>query len=187
MKPNDDRKPPEKIRITKLQEAQVQELGKIEAGVADMFQAIGVSQEPRSDMQIVQLTRRHDVLVAEADDHVAGYLAWADEAPGIAHLVLLMVAPDFQRFGIGTRLLRALGESASSHGIETVVTPVWEKATWSMAFLGVRGFSPLNGAPPEKLTMWREEREPEVVQSGQRLWWSKTDGLGTIPGLPRPR
>ena len=187
MKPNDDRKPPEKIRVTKLQEAQVSELRKIEASVADMFQAIGVSQEPRSDMQIAQLTKRHDVLVAEADDHVAGYLAWADEAPGIANLVVLMVAPDFQRFGIGTRLLRELGESASAHGIETVVAPVCAKATWSMAFLGVRGFAPVNGAPPEKLTMWREEREPDVVQAGQRLWWAKTDGLGTVPGLPRPR
>src|SRR5262245_64605945 len=167
MKVNDDRKPPERIRVTKLQEAQVSELGKIEADIAGMFQAIGITQEPRSDVQIVQLTKRHDVLVAEADDHVAGFLAWADEAPGIANLVVLMVAPSFQRFGIATRLLRDLGESASGHGIETVVTPVWEKATWSMAFLGVRGFTPLNGAPPEKLTMWREERQADVVQAGQ--------------------
>jgi amino-acid N-acetyltransferase len=190
MREDDPRLPPQKIRVTRLQEAQLAALVAIEARCVDPFRAIGLGESAiaaRNESEIARLTRKHDVLVAEADDHVAGFLVWADEAPGVAHLATLMVDPSWQRFGIGTRLLRELGESASRHGIASAVTPVWEKASWSMAFLAVRGFSPVNGSLPDTLSEWRQMRETEVLRPGQRLWWAKTDGLGTIPGLPRPR
>jgi amino-acid N-acetyltransferase len=186
----EQRRPPEKLRVTRLQEAQLKELRAIEARCAEMYHAIGLSEEQvpvRAESDIARLTRHHDVLVAEADDRVAGYLAWADEAPGVAHLSVLVVSPDYHRFGIATRLVRELGDKATKHGIEIAATPVWERASWAMSFLGVRGFAPIDGALPDKLVEWREAREAELVQPGQRIWWAKTDGLGTIPGLPRPK
>lgn len=187
----EERTPPQKIRVTKLQEAQVLDLAAIEARCAAMFYEAGLSDaevQPRSDIDIARLTRDHDVMVAEADHQPAGYLAWADEAPGVAWLPILMVAPVFQRFGIATRLLRDLGERAHGLGIEAVVAPCWTAAPWAMQFLGVRGFQMVEttSSLPEKLAEWVGRRGGDAVQPGQKLWWSKTDGLGTIPGLPRP-
>jgi GNAT superfamily N-acetyltransferase len=187
----EERIPPKKIRVTGLQEAQLKDLVRIEEACARMFWEIGLTEQqlaPRAEFQIARLTRDHAVLVAEADDAPVGYLAWADQAPGVAWLPILMVAPEFQRFGVGTRLLRDLGEAAGNHGIETVVAPVWTRAAWSLAFLAVRGFQQVGVAPAtEKLALWQEERGAGLIEPGQQLWWAKTDGLGTVPGLPRPR
>jgi len=186
---DEERTPPEKIRITGLQEAQLLDLQAIEARCAAMFYEVGLTDKqltPRTDIEIARLTRNHDLMVAEADDRTAGYLAWADEAPGVAYLPILMVAPIHQRFGLGTRLLREVGEAASKHGITTVVTPCWATATWAMSFLGVRGFQPLDGQLPDKLEQWKARRQADLVEPGLSLWWAETDGLGTVPGLPRP-
>jgi N-acetylglutamate synthase-like GNAT family acetyltransferase len=188
---DEERQPPQKIRITKLQEAQVIDLARIEAHCAEMFYEVGLDGaqvEPRGEVEIARLTRDHDLLVAEADHHVAGYLGWADEAPGVGWIPILMVAPAYQRFGVGTRLLRELGERAHGLGIEQVVTSAWDAAPWAQKFLGARGFQRVESVAqlPEKLRDWAERRGPEVSQPGQKLWWSKSDGLGTIPGLPRP-
>ena len=186
----EERRPPERIRVTKLQEAQLADLTRIEHEVAAMYVEAGFDAEPvapRSDIAIAKLTRSHDVLVAEADHTVAGYMFWADQAPGIAFLTALLVAPDSHRFGIGTRMLREIGEIASNHGIDTVVTPCWDRATWAMAFLAVRGFQKLDeGELPAKLAQWRDKQPDDALPEGQTFWWAKTDGLGTVPGLPRP-
>jgi len=180
---------PQKIRVTGLQEAQLVPLQTIEQQCADMFHQVGLSAEQhaaRSEVEIARLTQHHDVMVAEADDEPAGLLAWADEPPGVAHLVALLVTPARQRCGIATRLLRELGESASTHGLPWVVTACWDVAPWALSFLAVRGFQPFEPAAPERLLRWQKSRGDEVAQAGQRLWWAKSDGLGTIPGLPRP-
>jgi amino-acid N-acetyltransferase len=187
----EDRIVPKKIRVTKLQEAQLVDLMAIEARCAQMFYEVGYGDDeirPRSEFELARLTRNHDILVAEADHQPAGFLVWADQAPGVAWLPTLEVAPAFQRFGIGTRLLRDLGETAHGLGVEMVVTPCWERAAWAMAFLGVRGFAPVDGGPlPEPIASWKEAHAAELaVVPGQKLWWAKSDGLGTIPGLPRP-
>jgi GNAT superfamily N-acetyltransferase len=184
----DERKPPKKIRVTKLQEAQVLDLTRIDADVAALFHEIGLTEvSARNDIDFARLTRNHDVLVAEADETPAGFLIWADQPPGVAWLPTLEVDPMHQRMGIGTRMLREIGEVALGHGIEYVVSPCWTKAPWAMSFLAVRGFQQLEGGTPtpDKLNAWLELRQEEAVP-GQSLWWSKTDGLGTIPGLPRP-
>jgi GNAT superfamily N-acetyltransferase len=186
---DEENTPPEKIRITGLQEAQLKDLKRIESRCAQMFYEIGLSEEqvaPRSDMEIARLSKDHDLMIAEADHEPAGYLAWADEAPGVAWLPIIMVDPESQRFGIGTHLLRGLGDAAGKLGIGYVVTPCWERATFTMAFLAVRGFQPLEDGLPSKLAAWAENRAADVAKPGQRLWWASTDGLGTIPGLPRP-
>lgn len=188
--PDDDRTPPQKIRITKLQEAQLMDLAAIEARCAQMFYEAGLSDaevRPRSDLELARLTRDHDILVAEADHQPAGFLVWADEPPGVAVIRDLMVAPAHQRFGVATRLLVDLGERAAQHGIAHAVIAPWRRAAFSLAFLGVRGFVPLSGDPaPEGLRGWVERRADTFVGDGRELWWAKTDGLGFIPGLPRP-
>ncbi len=186
---DEERTPPEKIRITGLQEAQLLDLQGIEARCAAMFYEVGLSEKQvpvRTDVDLAKLPRNHDVMVAEADDRTAGYLAWADEAPGVAYLPILLVAPAYHRFGLGTRLLREVGEAASNVGIRTIVTPCWDLAPWALSFLGVRGFQPLTGTLPDKLKSWTERRAAELLEPGLSLWWAKTDGLGTVPGLPRP-
>lgn len=188
--PDDDRTPPQKIRITKLQEAQLMDLAAIESRCAQMFYEVGMDDgqiRPRSDLELARLTRDHDILVAEADHQPAGFLVWADEAPGIAVIRDLMVAPAFQRFGIATRLLVDVGEQGGRHGIAHAVIAPFRRAAFSLAFLGVRGFAPVDGeAVPEGLQTWIAQRGGGFVEEGQELWWAKTDGLGFIPGLPRP-
>lgn len=186
------RKPPTKIRVTKLQEAQLVALEQIELACAEQLVEAGVdasSCEPRRETHIARLTRDHDVLVAEADHEPAAYLAWADHAPGVAWLPIFMVAPEYQRFGVGTRLMRELGEIAAGLGIDAVVTIAWERAPFTLQFLGTRGFRLLEiGASglPGKLADWASTRAAELSAEGRKLWWARTDGLGTIPGLPRP-
>lgn len=184
----EERVPPQKIRVTKLQEAQVGDLQRIEVQCAAMLVDAGVSAQGRSDVEIARLTRDHDVLVAEADHLVAGYLGWADEAPGVAWVPILLVAPGYQRFGVATRLVRELGERAHGLGIGEVVIAAWDAAPWAAGFLAARGFEKVAGpsAGSERLRDWIARRGGEVAEPGQTLWWAKSDGLGTIPGLPRP-
>jgi len=180
--------PPVKIRITKLQEAQLSDLVRIDEEIVAMHLAGGIlGLRPRSEAELAQLPRHHDVLVAEADDHVAGFLVWADQAPGVAWIDELAIDPMRQRQGIATRMLRELGETASGHGIELVVAHCYDTASWALSFLAVRGFNKLEpGAGlPTKLSAWLELRDEELPE-GQSLWWAETDGLGTVPGLPRP-
>lgn len=182
------KKPPEKIRITKLQEAQLAVLCNIDSEVVAMHLAAGIDAgAPRKEAELARLPRHHDVLVAEADDEPTAFLVWADQAPGVAFLSDLQVDPMHQRLGIGTRLLRELGERAAALGIELAVTPCWDTAPWALSFLAVRGFQKLEGRAgiPTKLASWLELRDEEL-QPGQSLWWASTDGLGTVPGLPRP-
>ena len=193
MSEQETRTPPEKIRVTKLQEAHLRDLERIEQEVAAMYQAnLGLSSEqhaPLNELTIAVLTKTHDVLVAEADDKVAGYLAWADQAPGVAYIARLMVAEEYRRFGVGTRLLREVGESAGGHNIEVCAAMCWQKATWAMSFLGVRGFRPTQlGDVPSKLAHWCEAlgtKNPEATNE-KVCWWAPVDGLGNVPGLPRP-
>ena len=188
MQDEKDRTPPAKIRITKLQEAQVDALVQIETQCAAMHYALGLSEDtvaPRGEMAIGKLPRSHDVLVAEADDEVAGYLVWADHAPGVAWIDTLMVAPEYQRFGVATRLLREFGESATGHGIRCAAARCSDAALWALAFLSVRGFLPMDGPLPDKISVWREQHS-DLALPGFNLWYRETDGLGKIPGLPRP-
>jgi amino-acid N-acetyltransferase len=184
---NEERTPPAKIRVTGLQEAQLVDLRRIDEQVAARHYEVGITPEqlsPRSDVTLAQLPRQNDVMVAEADHDVAGFLVWADQAPGVAYLSTLAVGADFQRFGVATRLLRELGEKTQQHGIEYVATQCWERASWALSFLAVRGFSPLEPSGlPDKVARWHEQHPAEP---GQTLWWRKTEDLGLIPGLPKP-
>ncbi len=193
-----ERIPPAKIRTTRLQEAQTAALVALEQQCAAMYYEAGVDPaevRPRSEIDIIRLRQRHNVFVAEADHHPAGYLAWRDEAPGVAVLATLNVGPDYQRFGIGTALLRDLGSDAKAAGIRHVVAWCWPQASWAVSFLRGRGFQPLEGsALPEAVSSWQEaisknEDEDEAPKPGQVCFWRETEDLGVLalPGVPTPR
>jgi len=192
---DEERIPPTRIRVTKLQEAQVSDLVRIERACAAMHYDVGFSEAqvvPRTSVQIAALHRSHDVYVAEADHIVAGYLAWRDEPPKIGCLYILNVAPEYQRFGVATRLLRELAERCQESAIRTVVARCWTKATWAHAFLVSLDFKALqpNEGPPQ-LAEWRERAEAsnELAEPGQVVLWRPVANLGIkiIPGVPLPR
>ena len=187
---DEERTPPTRIRITGLQEAQIEDLERFEYEAANELGEFGIERPPRDQRAIARLTRTHDVYVAEADDEPAGYLAWRDDAPGVAVLDALVVGVAHRRFGIATRLLRELGERARKAGLGEVVTGVHPKASAAAAFLAVSGFTPLAGAGelPPKLAGWSETHAEEQAASGDAQHWRKVQKLGVteIPGIPSP-
>ncbi|WP_437971586.1 GNAT family N-acetyltransferase [Sorangium sp. So ce260] len=175
---HDERTAPKRIRVTGLQEAQLPALVAAEQACTARYQEIGAdaAEVPaRALPDIIALTRQHDVRVAEADDEVAGYLAWRDEAPGVAYLEQLVVHPDHQRRGIATRLLAELVERARELGMEQIVLRSREKASWAQAFCRKTGFAPLGDDAPAKVRAWRSEQEASgkpLTRSGEVVLWA---------------
>lgn len=177
METNDDRTPPERIRLTRLQEAQLRDLVQVDQACADMFYEIGfdAAEVPvRTDGEIALLTRGHNVHVAEADHVVAGFLAWRDESPGVAYLAEVSVHPDYQRFGVATKLLEALRDEARVLRLEHVVVRCWEKATWAMSFYRRHRFIPIDATAPAKVLAWRDEHSQgrPLTRPGEVALWS---------------
>ena len=144
MQSNEDRTPPTRIRLTGLQEDQLNALVEIDAACAAMYYAASfdAAEVPvRVAADFVRLARSNNVRVVEADNEVAGLLAWHDESPGVAYLADIQVHPDRQRFGLATTLLEAVREEARGHRFEQVVVRCWEKATWAMGFYRRRSAS----------------------------------------------
>jgi amino-acid N-acetyltransferase len=183
---NDDRPRPTRIRLTGLQEAQLPALAKVDAARAAMFHAIGFTKEDvpvRSEEDLVALTNDHNVHVVEADHVPVGFLAWRDESPGIAYLTDVFVHPDYQRFGIGSKLLQALRDEGRTLRLPYIVVRAWEKAPWAMAFFRLHGFGPIASWAPPKVLGWRDERLAEgrpLTRPGEIVLW--TD-IGAAPVL----
>ncbi|WP_437873006.1 GNAT family N-acetyltransferase [Sorangium sp. So ce363] len=177
---HDERTAPKRIRVTGLQEAQLPALVALEQACTATHReagaGVGVSEiEARTLADLAALTRRHDVRVAEADDEVAGYLAWRDEAPGVAVLEELSVHPDHQRCGIGTRLLADLQDRARELGMDQVVVRSREKAGWAQAFYEKKGFEPLGEGAPAKVRAWWSEQEASgspPARAGEVILWA---------------
>jgi GNAT superfamily N-acetyltransferase len=177
MKPNDDRTPPSRIRTTGLQEAQLRDLIETDARCAAMYHELGfdAAEVPvRNEHDFAALTRGHNVHVAEADHVPAGFLAWRDESPGVAYVADISVHPDYQRFGIATRLLDVLKDEARSLHLENMVVRCWEKATWAMAFYKRHGFVPIDESAPAKVRGWKEERSGgrPLTRPGEVALWA---------------
>ncbi len=171
-----DRKPPQRIRITRLQETQVNDLVELEKACTAMYYELGfdaVEVPPRSWNDLANLPRHHNVFVAEADHEVVGYLAWRDESPGVAYLEEISVHPRYHRFGVGTRLLQTLEEDALRVGLHDVVARTFEKATWAQAFYAHHGFTQLGDQASRKVLGWREERAGghPLTRPGEVLIW----------------
>jgi len=157
----DDRTPPKRIRVTRLQETHLDALVELEQACTAMYHEIGFDTAevpPRSLQDLTRLPRDHNVFVAEADGEVAGYLAWRDESPGVAYLEEISVHPQYQRFGVGSRLLQAFEEDVLRVGLHDLVAKTWEKATWAQKFYAHHGFQRLGDEASAKVLAWREER-----------------------------
>jgi amino-acid N-acetyltransferase len=174
----EERKAPSRVRITGLQEAQLAALVELETACSEMYWAQGfdAAEVPaRTLPEIVALTKKHDVHVAEADEVVAGYLAWRDEAPGVAYIEEISVHPDFQRFGIATQLFAEMADKASAHGIGEVILRAWTKATWAQGFYRQAGFREVDAAAPERVRQWALVSEGSArprTRPGEVLLWA---------------
>jgi ribosomal protein S18 acetylase RimI-like enzyme len=159
----DDRTPPDRVRLSRLQEAQLPDLVKIDRACAAMYHAIGFdgAEVPaRSHADLVALTRDHNLHVVEADWKPAGYAAWRDEAPGVAYIEEINVDPELQRFGLGTRLLEAVRDDARKAGLKHIVLRAWTKARWAMGFYRKNGFHEAETATlPDDVMGWVTEKE----------------------------
>jgi amino-acid N-acetyltransferase len=173
-----ERTPPDRVRLTGLQEAQLSSLIEAEEACAAMYRGIGVgaAEAPaRTVAELVALTRDHDVHVAEADYVAAGYVAWRDEPPGVAYITAIAVDPSYQRFGIGGRLLEAVRDGARRYGIGVAIVRVVERAAWAVRFFQKQGFRRLGDDAPEEVQRWRSGREASgepAVRPGEVLMWA---------------
>jgi amino-acid N-acetyltransferase len=166
-------KPPQRVRVTRLQELQIDAVVAIDAACKQLMLRAGVpsSEVPARGLAgVAKLTKFHNVLVAEADDAVAGYAAWRDESPGVAYLEELAVKPELHRLGIGTKLLDAVREEARAVSLPILVTRCWTKAGPGKALLEKAGLAPLSGDSGERAQLWREEQaagEHGLAKEGQ--------------------
>lgn len=170
------REPPERVRVVKLQEAHVDALVLLELATTAMYHAIGfdAAEVPARHMsEIARMPRDHDVYVAEADDVVAGYVAWRDEAPGVAYVEELGVSPEYHRLGIGSTLLEHVFERARAVGMTHVVLRAWERASWAQAFYRRHGFVPLADDAPSRVLDWRAQKADArpLTRPGEVVLW----------------
>jgi GNAT superfamily N-acetyltransferase len=178
MQPNDDRIPPKRIRTTGLQEEQLAAIVAVDDACAAMYYERGfdAAEVPaRVAGDFVRLARSNSVRVVEADNEVAGFLAWHDESPGVAYLADVEVHPRLQRFGLATYLLDALRDEARGLKLEQVVVRCWEKATWAMTFYRRQRFMPIDATAPAKVQGWKEERLASgrpLTRPGEIALWS---------------
>jgi GNAT superfamily N-acetyltransferase len=173
----DEREAPQRVRLSGLQEVQLEALAGVEQRCAAQHYEVGfdgAEVSPRSALELAKLPRDHDVYVAEADHVVAGYLAWRDEPPGVAYIAELMVDPDYQRFGVATRLVERLFETARENGLHCVIVRRFQRAPWAVAFYDRLGFRPIDGDAIFAARTWLEERAASgrpVTRPGEDVLW----------------
>ena len=179
----DQRPRPERVRISKLQEAQIAELVRIDRAAAEQYHALGfdAAEVPwRGEGDFYLLPKDYAVRVAEADHHVAGYTAYRDEPPGVVYIEELTVDPAQQRLGIGTALLERLLEESRELGLEHVVLRTWTKAVWARSFYARHGFAPIHRAAPEKVRAWVADKRGSgrpFDREGLDILWRSTEPL----------
>jgi amino-acid N-acetyltransferase len=158
-------KAPQRVRISKLTETQIDAVVAIDLAAKQSMQRSGVpaAELPARGLAgIAKLTKMHNVLVADADGTVAGWCAWRDESPGVAYLEDLAVKADLHRVGLGTKLVDAVCEQARGASLPVLLTRCWTSVAPARALLAKAGFVPLGSEPPEvadRVALWREEQE----------------------------
>jgi amino-acid N-acetyltransferase len=178
MQTRDDRPRPQRIRLTGLQEAQISALVELDAACSQMYYDAGFdgAEVPlRGQADFAALARRNSVKVAEADNVVAGLLAWHDEAPGVAYLADIQVHPEHQRFGIASQLLETMRDEARALKLEQIIVRCWEKATWAMGFYKRLRFQPIDATAPAKVQAWKEDQLQlgrPLVRPGEVVLWA---------------
>lgn len=185
----DERMPPQRIRLTGLQEGQLAALVELDSACSAMYYEAGFdgAEVPlRHQADFAALGRRNSVKVAEADRVVAGFLAWHDESPGVAYLADVQVHPEYQRFGIASALLEAMRAEAREHKLEQIIVRCWEKASWAMTFYRRQRFQPIDATAPANVQSWREEQLASghpLTRPGEVVLWSP---IGPAPKVATP-
>ena len=181
MSESEQREAPQRVRLEKLQEVHVPELVKLDHACSALYWELGfdAAEVPtRTHGDFYRLPKSNAVWVAEADGTVAGFIAYHDEEPGVGFVEDVSVHPEFQRWGIGRRLMdRAVSELAHL-GFTEVVLKVFEQASWATAFYGALGFLEYRTEEaPQKLREWRESKldteDRPLLRPGQKLLWRK--------------
>ena len=176
---SNERTAPKRVRITRLQEAQLAKLAEVERACAAQYHEVGFDAAevpPRNVAELTALPRDHNVHVAEADHEPVGYAAWRDEEPGVGYVAELSVHPELQRFGIGARLVEAMREDARAAGIGHLVVRRWSKAPWAVRFYESVGFKPVDESAPPKVQRWKELRVATgkpFVRPGEAALWAE--------------
>jgi GNAT superfamily N-acetyltransferase len=183
---SDNRTAPKRIRITGLQEQQLAAVAEAEAAATAVYYDSGfdAAEVPtRSIADITALTRHHNVRVAEADHEPVGYAAWRDEAPGVAYVEEISVHPDFQRFGVGSRLMETIRDEAREAHLKQIVLRCWTRAPWAMAFYKSLGFVQIDSAAPAKVRGWQEQHVASgrpFTRPGEIAMWAP---VGEAPAV----
>jgi amino-acid N-acetyltransferase len=166
---------PTRIRVSGLQETQLHALVEVEEAAAALYVESGFAEgevPARRLTDIVALTRDHNVRVAEADHVVAGYAAWRDEAPGVGVIGTIAVHPDFQRVGVGSKLVATIEEEARDAGLKHLVIRCRTKAPWAMEFCRRLGFSAIGADAPGKVAKWGEDRAATGLREDEAVLWA---------------
>lgn len=175
---DEERMPPRKVRISKLQEAHIAPLKRIDHASCERYWELGfdAAEVPvRTTEELYVMPKFHAVRVAEADDEAAGFAAWRDEAPGVIYLEEIAVDPALQRFGIGRRLIERLFEEAKEGSFGEVVLRSWKKADWAQAFYKKLGFHEVGDDAPPKVKEWLEEKTAggrPFLRPGEVVLWA---------------
>jgi N-acetylglutamate synthase-like GNAT family acetyltransferase len=185
----DDRTRPNRIRVTRLQEDQIDALIQVEQACSAMYHEIGfdAAEVPvRTFADIAHLPRHHNVYVAEADHVVAGYVAWRDESPGVAYIEELSVHPQFQRFGVGSKLLATVEEDAVNSGLGDVIAKKIERAMWATMFYAHHGFTQIGENASVRAKSWLEERSSgrPLARLGEVVIWKSVRAQNDLDDEP---
>jgi amino-acid N-acetyltransferase len=168
---------PSKVRVTRMNEGQLNDLVAIEEARAAEHHAHGHDDvTARGLRDIAQLTKRHNVRVCEADEKPAGYLAWRDESPGVAYIEDLVVPEERQEHGVGEKLVEAMREEARGLKLPYVLVRSPSAAPWTPGFYAKSGFSPVDADAPDVVKTWQKEQTAggkPLAGEGIAVLWAK--------------
>jgi N-acetylglutamate synthase-like GNAT family acetyltransferase len=177
----EEQQAPQRVRVHKLQEAHVKELLKMEAACAEQLVEAGVNEASitvRTEDDFYLLPKKHNVFVTEADHQATGYLAWRDEAPGVAVVAEFRVNPSFLPFGLGEQLLAKLEEDARGASLKGAAIVVAEKASWTADLLKKAGFQKGEPVGQAKIADWFQRMGGAgSLDAGEVMWWKSFTSL----------
>ena len=102
--------------------------------VAELFQSVGWGIRDPNDIQRAFSTSSH-VIFAWCDGNLVGFGRTVDDGKYYALIVDLVVSPEFQKMGIGSRMLAELRDCLEKYSFTTLTAaegkePFYEKQGW---------------------------------------------------------
>src|SRR5690606_31236819 len=126
---------PSPVEIIRMTPAHIAKVAEIERAV----QAHAWTEKNFEDA----LAAGYDAWVAVQDNSVIGFCLLM-LAPDVAHLLLIAVAPDRQRHGLGAQLLAHAQTHALSQGLPSILLEVRRSNAQAQAFYQKQGFTELS-------------------------------------------